>query len=70
MYTDSSDLIERGGLFHSLGAATEKAPSPFGLGRDGGTARSSWVEDLGADLGAEYGRRRSEMQGGAKPRSA
>ena len=38
---EGADLIERGMLFHSLGAATAKARPPLDLGLDWGTARSS-----------------------------
>ena len=43
---EGADLIERGMLFHSLGAATAKARSPLDLSLDWGTARSPKLDDL------------------------
>ena len=43
---EGTDLIERGMLFHSLGAATAKARSPLDLSLDWGTAKSPKFDDL------------------------
>ena len=42
---EGADLIERGMLFQSLGAATAKARSPLDLNFDWGTASSPKLDD-------------------------
>ena len=43
---EGADLIERGMLFHSLGAATAKLRSPLDLSFGWGTARSPKLDNL------------------------
>ena len=59
-------LTARGKAFHSLGAAAEKAWSPFSFNRVAGTFRTIWSVDLSVLVG--WGRvMRSERYGGDRP---
>jgi len=60
--TVETDLIQRLKLFHNLGAATAKAPSPFVVGLVLGTSRSSWFADC-RSLAAVHAFKRSSKSG-------
>ena len=61
-----TDLIQRLKLFHNLGAATAKAPSPFVVGLVLGTSRSSWFADC-RSLAAVHAFKRSSKSGWVCP---
>ena len=46
MSMESLDLMSNGIVFHSLGAATAKALSPYVLSLAFGVAKSCWEDDL------------------------